>query len=130
MKIVESHKFRKSFNSLDISVKRKTQKQFNLFLQNVFHPSLNTEKLEPKNKNIWDGLVKTANDIQNWITTLCQDIEERNIAINYVLQRYPKEKLLIEALKISTAITDGAESVLKTKRKIQKQDCFQIKYWS
>ncbi|KKP36242.1 MAG: hypothetical protein UR27_C0024G0007 [Candidatus Peregrinibacteria bacterium GW2011_GWA2_33_10] len=53
MKIVESHKFRKSFNSLDISVKRKTQKQFNLFLQNVFHPSLNTEKLEPKNKNIW-----------------------------------------------------------------------------
>jgi len=51
MKIVESHKFRKSFNSLDISVKRKTQKQFNLFLQNVFHPSLNTEKLEPIDKN-------------------------------------------------------------------------------
>lgn len=53
MKITETVQFRKSYESLDKSIQKKTKKQFQLFLQNLFHPSLNTEKLQPKNKNIW-----------------------------------------------------------------------------
>lgn len=53
MKITETFKFRKSFKKLDSTLKKKTHKQFKLFLNNLFHPSLNTEKLEPKTSNIW-----------------------------------------------------------------------------
>ena len=53
MKITETEQFRKSFNKLDNKLQKKTKKQFKLFLENLFHPSLNTEKLEPKNNNIW-----------------------------------------------------------------------------
>lgn len=53
MKITETAQFRKSFKKLDGTLKKKTKKQFALFLDNLFHPSLNTEKLEPKTSNIW-----------------------------------------------------------------------------
>lgn len=53
MQVKETPRFRKSFDSLDGLVKKKFVKQFKLFLSNLFHPSLNTEKLQPKEKNIW-----------------------------------------------------------------------------
>ncbi|MBU1992236.1 MAG: hypothetical protein ABH856_02170 [Patescibacteria group bacterium] len=53
MEITETSQFRKSFEKLDGGLKKKTKKQFALFLDNLFHPSLNTEKLEPKTANIW-----------------------------------------------------------------------------
>lgn len=53
MKITETEKFRKSLDSLQLSTRKKVKKQFKLFIQNLFHPSLHTEKLEPKNKNLW-----------------------------------------------------------------------------
>lgn len=53
MKIVETARFRKSLNGLGKPTLKIVKKQFELFLKNLFHPSLNTEKLEPKNKNIW-----------------------------------------------------------------------------
>lgn len=53
MKIVETNQFRKSFEELDNSLRKTTKKQFKLFLNNLFHPSLHTEKLEPKTSNIW-----------------------------------------------------------------------------
>lgn len=53
MKITETEKFRKSLNSLQTNTRKKAKKQFELFIQNLFHPSLHTEKLEPKNKNLW-----------------------------------------------------------------------------
>ena len=53
MKITETAQFRKSYKSLDKVIQGKAKKRFQLFLQNLFHPSLNTEKLEPRNKNIW-----------------------------------------------------------------------------
>jgi len=53
MKITETAQFRKSYNKLNKILRNKAQKQFKLFIENLFHPSLNTEKLEPKNSNIW-----------------------------------------------------------------------------
>lgn len=53
MKITETERFRKSFQAINPAIKKKTQKQFSFFLQNLFHPSLHTEKLEPKHNNIW-----------------------------------------------------------------------------
>ena len=53
MKISETEKFRKSLNSLQTAARKKAQKQFKFFVQNLFHPSLRTEKLEPKSKNLW-----------------------------------------------------------------------------
>ncbi len=53
MKITETEKFRKSLDSLQSNTRKKAKKQFKLFIQNLFHPSLHTEKLEPKNKNLW-----------------------------------------------------------------------------
>lgn len=53
MKILETERFRKSYKLLDAQVKKKAKKQFAIFLKNLFHPSLNTEKLIPKQKNIW-----------------------------------------------------------------------------
>lgn len=53
MKIIETARFRKSLKKLSPSLKKTTQKQFALFLKNLFHPSLHTEKLVPKEKNLW-----------------------------------------------------------------------------
>lgn len=53
MKIIETARFRKSFAALGLSYKKKVKKQFQLFLQNPTYPSLHTEKLAPKEKNIW-----------------------------------------------------------------------------
>lgn len=53
MKITETKRFRKSFTDLDKKIRAKTHKQFGIFIKNLFHPSLHTEKLEPKHKNIW-----------------------------------------------------------------------------
>lgn len=53
MKIIETARFRKSFAALDSRYKKKVKKQFQLFLKNPRYPSLNTEKLAPKENNIW-----------------------------------------------------------------------------
>ena len=53
MKVVETTRFRKSLKSLSAQTKKRTKKQFGIFLTNLFHPSLHTEKLEPKENNIW-----------------------------------------------------------------------------
>lgn len=53
MEIIESGRFRKSLRGLPKPARKKVQKQFRLFLKNLFHSSLHTEKLEPKHKNIW-----------------------------------------------------------------------------
>lgn len=53
MKINETLTFRKSFLSLDDLIKKKVEKQCAMVIKNLFYPSLHTEKLIPKNKNIW-----------------------------------------------------------------------------
>lgn len=51
--ILVTQEFEKRFQLLPIEVQSKAIKQEKLFCQNPFHPSLNTEKLEPKNKQVW-----------------------------------------------------------------------------
>ncbi len=63
MRITETAQFRKSFNKLDGTIKKKAKKQFGLFLKNLFRPSLNTEKLEPKNQNIWSFRIDKSNRV-------------------------------------------------------------------
>lgn len=53
MQITETERFRKSLKNLPSPLKKTIQKQFVLFLKNLFHPSLHTEKLIPKEKNLW-----------------------------------------------------------------------------
>lgn len=45
--------FDKLFEKLPRLIQKKALKQERLFRQNPFHPSLKTEKLEPKIKNYW-----------------------------------------------------------------------------
>ena len=45
--------FSKRYKQLPLTIQKKTEKQERLFRQNPFYPSLNTEKLEPRGKQIW-----------------------------------------------------------------------------
>jgi len=45
--------FKKRYQNLPKNVQEKAEKQEKLFCQNPFHPSLHTEKLEPKGKQVW-----------------------------------------------------------------------------
>jgi len=53
MKITETAHFRTSLKALSKKQLGTLKKQFGLLFANIFHPSLHTEKLEPKHKNIW-----------------------------------------------------------------------------
>lgn len=53
MKIGHSENFKKRYKNLESAVRNKFKKQFVLFSENLFYPSLHTEKLQPKEKNIW-----------------------------------------------------------------------------
>lgn len=74
----------------------------------------------PENKAIWDGLAETIESIKNWIAALCQDIDERKIAIDYAYKLFPTDKSLAGAIKISTDLLSGSALVLKAARNIQK----------
>jgi toxin HigB-1 len=51
--IIVSAEFQKLYIELPVSIKKKAEKQEKLFRNNPFHPSLHTEKLEPKGKQLW-----------------------------------------------------------------------------
>lgn len=53
MHILFTEEFKKQYNGLPRLVQKRADKQQKLFRQNPFHPSLNTEKLVPKEKAIW-----------------------------------------------------------------------------
>jgi len=53
MKIDFTVKFEKQYLGLPKQIKAKAEKQENLFRNNPFHPSLHTEKLAPRLKEIW-----------------------------------------------------------------------------
>ena len=52
-KIVVTDEFKRRYSLLLTQLKRKAEKQERLFCSNPFYPSLHTEKLEPKGKQIW-----------------------------------------------------------------------------
>ena len=45
--------FHEQFRRLPLPIKKKFSKQLRLFRQNPLHPSLSTEKLNPKNRERW-----------------------------------------------------------------------------
>ena len=53
MEIALSDEFVRRYKLLPIRIQKKAEKQEKLFRQNPFHPSLHTEKLEPKGKQVW-----------------------------------------------------------------------------
>jgi len=53
LEIVITEEFEKRYQQLPKNIKRKAEKQEKIFRNNPFHPSLHTEKLMTKRKNIW-----------------------------------------------------------------------------
>jgi len=53
MRILTAEEFDKRYAKLPISLQKKAEKQEKIFRTNPFHPSLHTEKLEPRHKELW-----------------------------------------------------------------------------
>ncbi len=53
MEVFLTDEFLKRYRQLPSSIRKKAEKQEKLFRQNPFYPSLHTEKLEPKGKQVW-----------------------------------------------------------------------------
>lgn len=53
MEIFSTRKFKIEYNQLPKQIRQKAKKQEKLFKNNPFHPSLHTEKLIPKSKEVW-----------------------------------------------------------------------------
>lgn len=53
VEILVTKEFEIRYLGLPETVKKKAQKQEQLFRKNLFHPSLHTEKLEPRGKQMW-----------------------------------------------------------------------------
>ena len=53
LEIFTTDEFEKRYQKLPLPVHKKAEKQEALFRENPFYPTLNTEKLEPKGREIW-----------------------------------------------------------------------------
>jgi toxin HigB-1 len=53
IEVVTTEEFWKRYEKLPTAIQKKAEKQERIFRNNPLHPSLNTEKFEPKNKQIW-----------------------------------------------------------------------------
>lgn len=51
--IFVTEEFEKRYKKLPAFVKKKAERKEEIFRKNPFHPSLHTEKLEPKGKEVW-----------------------------------------------------------------------------
>lgn len=51
--IVYTEEFAQNYQALPLSIQKKIEKQEKLFRANPFHPSLRTEKLAPKQHELW-----------------------------------------------------------------------------
>ncbi len=51
--ITITKEFKERYEKLPSSIQKKAEKQEKFFRKNPFHPSLHTEKLEPKEKQVW-----------------------------------------------------------------------------
>lgn len=53
MRIILTAEFVSRYDDLPENIQRKAEKQEKNFRENPFHPSLHTEKLEPRQKEVW-----------------------------------------------------------------------------
>jgi mRNA-degrading endonuclease RelE of RelBE toxin-antitoxin system len=53
MEIIVTEAFEKYYQKLPSNIQQKADKQTEFFKKDIFYPSLHTEKLEPRNKEVW-----------------------------------------------------------------------------
>ncbi|OGG49751.1 hypothetical protein A3C18_01040 [Candidatus Kaiserbacteria bacterium RIFCSPHIGHO2_02_FULL_54_11b] len=53
IELIITDEFAERYRALPASIQRKLEKQERLFRENPFHPSLHTEKLEPRARQYW-----------------------------------------------------------------------------
>ncbi len=53
IEIFVTEEFQRHYQDLPKIIQRKAEKQEKIFRKNPFHPSLHTEKLEPKGREVW-----------------------------------------------------------------------------
>lgn len=53
VEIFVTAEFEDRYQSLSAILQRKAEKQERVFRENPFHPSLHTEKLEPREREVW-----------------------------------------------------------------------------
>lgn len=53
LEIWYTDEFKKCFSSLSVPLQKKAVKQINIFKQYPLYPSLNNEKIEPKENGLW-----------------------------------------------------------------------------
>ncbi|MFQ5661826.1 MAG: type II toxin-antitoxin system RelE/ParE family toxin [Candidatus Paceibacteria bacterium] len=53
IEVVATEEFWKHYEKLPLPIQKKAEKQERIFRNNPLHPSLNTEKLKPKKKQVW-----------------------------------------------------------------------------
>jgi mRNA-degrading endonuclease RelE of RelBE toxin-antitoxin system len=53
LEVFATAEFEKRYRELPAPVRKKAVKQETLFRENPFYPSLHTEKLEPRNREVW-----------------------------------------------------------------------------
>lgn len=51
--VLVTQEFIRLYRELPLSVQKRAEKQERLFRQNPFHPSLHTEKLMPREREVW-----------------------------------------------------------------------------
>lgn len=53
MEIFLTKEFKESFSCLEKQIQKRAERQIVIFKNNPFYPSLHTEKLIPKSKEVW-----------------------------------------------------------------------------
>ncbi len=53
MEVLITEEFRERYSCLPKQIRKKAEKQEKIFKNNPFYPSLHTEKLVPKSKEVW-----------------------------------------------------------------------------
>ena len=51
--IFVTEEFEKQYQKLPLAIQKKAEKKEKIFCQDPFYPSLHTEKLEPRSKEVW-----------------------------------------------------------------------------
>ena len=51
--IILTREFENRYRKLPLAIRKKAERQTEIFKKNPVHPSLHTEKLEPKGKEVW-----------------------------------------------------------------------------